>query len=368
MPLRQGNGDEEQIDTRRVLIIRLSAIGDVTFASPLIKSISNLAPNVEVSWLAEGTVAPLLEHHPLLERVIVWPRAEWRQLLRRGRLVALVRSVLKFRQRLRDARFDLVLEVQGLFKSAFLAWMTGAPRRVGFISKEPTGLFLTERIAKDTGDTISSEYRGMARHVGCQADDFPMDIALPPEALARATLHREGGPYVVLAPFTTRPQKHWPEAHWRRLASQMCVRGWRVTVLGAPADSAAAERMFSGVALESMVGVTSLLESAALVAGAALVIGVDTGLTHMGWAFSVPTIALFGSTCPYRELGSLVGEVLYLDLACAPCRRRPVCGGRYDCLTDIEPDYVLSRAEGYLSPTMLAGRVIASVGDARGSN
>ena len=109
-----------------------------------------------------------------------------------------------------------------------------------------------------------------------------------------------------------------------------------------------------------MVGKTTLLESAALVSGAQLVIGVDTGLTHMGWAFSVPTIALFGSTFPYRAPEGLRGEVLYRDMACSPCRRKPTCGGSFDCLGDITVEQVIATAKRYYSTSTLLAPVIAS--------
>ena len=128
---------------KRVLVIRLSAIGDVVFASPLIDAIKRARPDAEVYWLAESAVAPLLKHHAGLKELLIWPREEWQQLLRQGRLWRLSREVLSFRKKLRARQFDLVLDVQGLLKSAVLAWMTGARTRIGFRSKEPTGWLLT---------------------------------------------------------------------------------------------------------------------------------------------------------------------------------------------------------------------------------
>ena len=140
----------------------------------------------------------------------------------------------------------------------------------------------------------------------------------------------------------------------------MVEQGWRVVVLGAPSDEAAAERIFSVHNIELMVGRSALLESAALVSRASLVIGVDTGLTHMGWAFSVPTVALFGSTCPYYDIGDHTGSILYEGLSCSPCRRKPTCGGSFECMSALTPSGVLHVAQGYLSTESSAGRVVAS--------
>lgn len=344
----------------RILIIRLSAIGDIVFSSPLVDALRGRYHDADIFWLAESPVVPLLEHHPELREVIVWPRNEWRQLLRGGRWLALLKEIMTFRKRLRQYRFNLVIDAQGLFKSAGLAWMTGAVRRVGFVSKEPTRALLTERIEKDAGPAISSEYRAMAKHLGCQGEVFPMRVFVPPAENAWSDAFRGDVPYVAICPFTTRPQKHWPEAHWQSLAKSLVARDWRVVVLGGPADSVSAERIFADIPVESMVGKAALLESAALVSRADFVIGVDTGLTHMGWAFEVPTIALFGSTCPYRDLGGLRGAVLYQNMACSPCRRKPVCGGTYDCLAGLYPDTVLKSLAGLARDESASHSVVAS--------
>ena len=148
------------------------------------------------------------------------------------------------------------------------------------------------------------------------------------------------------------------------MGSEMCIRdsvkGWRVVVLGAPADRPAATRIFAEQAVESKVGDCSLEESAALVSHADLVIGVDTGLTHMGWAFCVPVVALFGSTCPYRVVPGREGDILYAELDYSPCRRRPTCGGAFDCMSALTPDAVMSAAQRYLSTESVAAPVLAS--------
>ena len=339
---------------KRVLVIRLSAIGDVVFASPLIDSIKRARPDAEVYWLAESTVAPLLAHHTGLKELLIWPREEWRELFRRGRLWKLSREVMSFRKKLRAHQFDLVLDVQGLLKSALLAWMTGAKTRIGFRSKEPTGWLLTERVPKSLEPTISSEYRGLAQKIGLETGDFSMTVALSGVVRGFAERAHDGRPYVVFCPFTTRPQKHWPEAHWRALEDAALVKGRRVVVLGAPADRPAATRTFAEQAVESKVGDCSLEESAALVSHADLVIGVDTGLTHMGWAFCVPVVALFGSTCPYRVVPGREGDILYAELDCSPCRRRPSCGGAFHCMSALTPDAVMSAAQRYLSTESVA--------------
>jgi heptosyltransferase-1 len=351
---------ESDASPRRILIIRLSAIGDVVFASPLVDAVSQRYPDAEVFWLAEPMVVPLLEHHPHLRGVIVWPRSEWRRLFRSGRWWGLFQAVRAFRDQLRTHQFELVFDVQGLLKSAFLAWLTGARHRVGFHSKEPTSVFLTQRLEKDTGPTMSSEYRAFAEQLALPTGSFRMQVPLSADVFEWSREFQDGRPYVVFCPFTTRPQKHWVESHWRQLSEMAVEAGLRVVVLGAPSDVPACERIFENIAVESMVGQCSLSQSAALVSQAHALIGVDTGLTHMGWAFEVPTLALFGSTCPYRDLGDLEGAVLYQDLDCSPCRRNPTCGGAYHCMQQLTPEAVFSAGQRYFSTISAPDPVIAS--------
>ena len=171
---------------KRVLIIRLSAIGDVVFASPLVEACKRRYPDAEIDWLAEGVVRPLIVGMPSIGRVILWPRQEWRALWKEKRLLALFKAVKEFQRELNARNYDLVVDAQGLLKSAFLAWLTGCRDRIGFESKEPNGLFLSKRYPKQITDRISSEYLGLARQLGWETDRFEMVLGLTREDHSRA--------------------------------------------------------------------------------------------------------------------------------------------------------------------------------------
>ena len=102
---------------RRILIVRLSALGDIVMASGLIPALHTRYPEAELSWVCEAGCVPLLRHNPRIKQVIVWPRGEWEALLKAKRYMALWRAVRTFRARLRTEQFDLVLDAQGLLKS-----------------------------------------------------------------------------------------------------------------------------------------------------------------------------------------------------------------------------------------------------------
>jgi heptosyltransferase-1 len=344
---------------RRILIVRLSALGDIVMASGLIPALKARFPDAEISWVCEPVCAPLLKHNPRLRQVILWPRGEWQALLKARRYLALWRAVRAFRARLRAERFDLVLDGQGLLKSGLVAWFTGAARRVSIIAREGSHRLVHEVVTPPGGadPVMGSEYRYLARYLGAPEGSFVPDLAVgeAPQARARQVLRErlnaawdgqpQARPLVVLAPFTTRPQKHWIEAHWTDLARGLLSQGFQPVVLGGPADARAAERICAPEPrLVHLAGTLKLDESVAVIADAQLLVGVDTGLTHMGSALRIPTVALFGSTRPYLQGPTPLTKVLYDALPCSPCRRRPTCGGAFTCMAQFTPARVLQAA------------------------
>jgi heptosyltransferase-1 len=336
-------------DPRRILIVRLSALGDIVMASGLIPALKARHPEAQISWVCEAGCAPLLRHNPRLHEVIIWPRGEWEALKKAKRWGDLWRAVRAFKASLRARQFDLVLDGQGLMKSGLIAWFTGAPRRVSIIAREGSHLLAHEVVTPPGSDApvIGSEYRFLAEHLGAPKGSFQLDLAVgdAPLAKARAALDGLNGPLVALCPFTTRPQKHWVEGHWPALAQSLIAQGWQPVLLGGPADTEAAARIAQAApGLRNLVGQLKLDESVALISRCQRLIGVDTGLTHMGTALKVPTLALFGSTRPYLHGQSLTTHVMYDALPCSPCRRNPTCGGRFDCMAQLTVQRVLDAA------------------------
>jgi heptosyltransferase-1 len=335
-----------------ILLVRLSAIGDIVFASPLIAAFRRGYPHAHIAWLAQPECRSLLEHHPDLDEVIEWPRNHWRALWSSGRYGALIRSVQGLGRELRAREFDLAVDLQGLLKSGILTRMTGARERIGLGSREGSQWLMTRSIPR-CGDPerVGSEYLYLAETLGLPVDGFPMLIRYGPGdgAFAEALVAREGlgGGYAVICPFTTRAQKHWIEERWAELAGRLHGElGLSPVMLGGPADREAAARIRArcGNGLIDLVGETSLLQAAAVIHRSALVVAVDTGLGHMGIAFARPSLLLFGSTCPYRDTTRPDARVLYHPLQCSPCRRNPTCSGAFTCMRLITADEVMTAA------------------------
>ena len=340
-------------ENRRILLVRLSAIGDIVFASPLIATLRHAYPKAYIAWLVQPEYRSLLEQHPDLDEVIVWPVGEWRELWHRRRFGALARAIGAFCKRLRSGRFDMALDLQGLLKSGLPTRLSGARERIGLGSREGSQWLMTRVVSRgNDSERIGSEYLFLAQTLGLPIQDFSMTVHYgPAEAdFARGLIEREGltGGFAALCPFTTRPQKHWLDARWAELADRLRADlGLPTVLLGGPGDREAAGpvRGLAAGRLIDLAGRTTLLQAAALIDQSALLVGVDTGLSHMGIAFGRPSLLLFGSTCPYLNTTRANARVLYHRLDCSPCKRKPTCDGAFTCMRSIEVAEVLNAAE-----------------------
>jgi heptosyltransferase-1 len=341
---------------KKILIVRPSAIGDIAMASSMLAPLARGFAGAKISWLIEPAMSAVLAENEYVDQLLLWPKQEWQRLFKDGHWIRLARVILAYRKSLRAAEFDLVLDAQGLFRSRFLSWLTGARRRIGFDSKEP-GRFLMSRVISrgEDSERMSSEYLHMLREIGLQGGAFHqcLNVGNGDDEIAAKTLASLPivGPFVAAAPFTTRPQKHWIRERWSELASKLHDEfGWPMVLLGGPDDHASAEEICAGApgAAVSLAGSLPLAVSMAVLKRAALVIGVDTGLTHMGPAFARPTIALFGATCPYLHTSRDNTRVLYHKRDCSPCRRKPTCDGAYTCMREISVNEVVATAHDLL--------------------
>ena len=339
---------------KRILIVRLSAIGDVVMASPLAHAFKNTHGDSHITWLVEESAAEVLRGNPHIDEILIWPRGKWKKLLRTGRISALIKEFLSLTRKLRKKpAFDLAVDIQGLLKSGLWTFLSGARQKVGLGSKEGSRI-LMDQVVERTGpsDRISSQYLQLAGDLALEIDGFPMMVPTLPEddRFADDFIAAKGlaGGFITLCPFTTRPQKHWFDERWVVLANRIMEQhGLLSVLLGGPLDIRAAGNI-SGAANETIInitGETTLKQAAAIIRRSSLLAGVDTGLTHMGFALGTPTVALFGATRPYLDTDWMPGKVLYHPYECSPCRRNPTCESDYTCMKAISTDEVMVAAE-----------------------
>jgi heptosyltransferase-1 len=342
---------------RSVLLVRLSARGDIVFASPLVRAFRRTYPDVKLTWIAESHTKDLIEGHPELDEIMVVDRNGWKRLWKERRIGALFREIKELARSLRRREFDLAIDLQGLLRSGIVTFLSGAPIRIGLGSKEKSHLLMTQVLSRTAGDRrrISSEYRHLAEQLGLDLGDFRMEVPLAEEDRSWAKdkeeeLGLQDGFFVAL-PFTTTPQKHWREDRWAGVMDRIAEElGLPTVVLGGPEDEEALGRIraMSSSDPMSLVGKTTLTQASAMVERATLVIGVDTGLSHMAIAFDRPTVTIFGSNIPYTKPPTDRAKVIVNWLECSPCRGNPTCNGAFTCTELITVDQVLETAREVL--------------------
>lgn len=332
---------------KRILIVRISALGDIVFCTSLLAGLRKTYPSAHIAWLVDPVLGGILEGDPRLNEIIRLPAGATKSL-----------SGLRAARRLlrRERRYDWVIDAQGLLKSRFLARCVPADRYIGFDSKEPAA-FLMNRLHAKGGPPgqISSEYRYLSEQITASDPGppqlFPVALARERAKVILQMAHLPSG-FIALCPFTTRPQKHWMEPYWAQLAHLISDMGLGpCAILGGPQDLEAGKRIHADMPAGTinLVGATPLPDLPAVMDCAQLVIGVDTGLTHIGIALGRPVLALFGSTRPYTEGAQSPLRVLYQDMSCAPCKRKPSCNGAFSCMRDLSPKMVAGAAAQLLS-------------------
>lgn len=343
---------------KRILIIRPSSMGDIVMASPMLRVLRKAYPEAFISWLSDPAWIDLLRFNPDLDEVIPWDKARWKILWRKGRLFGLIREVMRFNRAMRSRHFDLALDAQGLLRSRILAWLSRARKRVGFESREPGRFLMTRTISRGPDNKrMGSEYDHMMRELGIPPSPFVPNLVLSENDMtaARQAIRGAGirGRYAAICPFTTRPQKHWVRERWAALAKAIRRNfGIPVVMLGGPGDREESAIIASQASadLVDFTGGLTLAQSGAVIKESALTIGVDTGLTHLAVTFDRSTISLFGATCPYLHSENERALVLYRNLPCSPCKRRPTCDGDFTCMKSIGVQDVLDAARGLVRP------------------
>lgn len=294
-------------------IVKLSSLGDVVHTLPLASALRRAFPRARVVWLVEAREAAVLRDHPGLDEVIVVDTRGWRRLLRAGACARLAAEVRQTRRRIRDARLDVVIDAQGLLKSAVLVRWARADVRVGFAaawSKEPLAALATNCRVDPPASAVHvvDQYRALLQPLGV-GDTSPV-FHLPTSARAEARMDdlfaacaleaRQG--VVTLNPGAGKPVKRWPVEHFRALSRGLLDRGMRVVVAWGPGELDLAQAIHAGQAPGAVLAPpTDLDDLLALLRRSALLVAGDTGPLHLAAALGVPTVAVFGPTSPDRN-------------------------------------------------------------------
>ena len=274
----------------RILIVKTSSMGDVVHAMPVVADIHAHLPGVQIDWLVESAFAPIPQMHPGLRRVLPMAWRKWRGQMLSGNTWAAIGAL---RQQLRDERYDLVLDLQGLLKSALWARQAKSPV-LGYDRasiREPAASWLYARRASVSRHLQAVERcrRLVAAHLGYDMPDTAPDFGLRPPT--PTWLPRNA--FALIIPNASRKEKFWPERHWVAVGRRMLELGWQPVVCwGRPEEQSLAESIAAGCDGD-VPPFLKVGEMAAVLAGAQQVVGLDTGFTHLAAALGRPTLGVY---------------------------------------------------------------------------
>jgi len=297
-------------EIKRILIVKLGAVGDVIHALPVLETLRARFPQAHIGWAVEEAAQPVLEGNPALSEVI---RLERKKLRATGGLAYFRRWL----QALRERRFDTVLDPHNLFKSGLIAYASGASLRVGFKKfREGNFLFMNRRIRPAVRCRHAVEkYLSLLEPLGIPESQWafrfplswgPRDEEFIDPFWMREGFGRGGGKpegIVAVNPGASWPSKQWMPERYAQVADRLVKdHGIRVLILWGPGEHPLAERIARAMSGKPVIAPeTNLKQLMALIKRCRLLITGDTGPLHIAAALGVPTVALFGPSDPVRN-------------------------------------------------------------------
>lgn len=361
------------IDTQeinRILIIRLSAIGDVVRTLPALAMIRRRFPDAFIAWVVEEKAADILVGRKDLDEVILFPR---RSLMRQAgnplTFFHAVSTVCRFVRDLRARRFDVAVDFHGLLKSGLISFFSGAPLRLGFekgFSREMNHLLSNRRVGLPA-EKISRVRRNlvMARALCGRGD--PPDVRIEPSREDRAVVDRilkgkirGDRPRIIVHPGTSpkTAYKRWDAGKFASAADLILSRhGGEMIITGGPGEGTIVSETARSMKHRSVVidEPLSLRELAALYETADLYIGGDTGTMHISSFVGTPVVAVFGPTDPVENepYAGTPFRMVRVGSSCSPCRKKSC--RRTDCFDGVTPEMVAKAAGDLLTRTGKGG-------------
>ncbi|MCX7174908.1 MAG: lipopolysaccharide heptosyltransferase I [Proteobacteria bacterium] len=303
----------KSVAPRAILLVKTSSLGDVVHNLPVVSDLRAVFPGVAIDWVVEEALVGIPRLHPAVRTVIPVGLRRWRKSLLSAQSW---REMAAFRRELQAEAYDVVLDTQGLIKSGLIAHQTRLAahgRRCGYVA-DAAREALAARFY-DAGFAIPKNLHAVERNrwlaaaVFGYAVDMPLDYGIAGQTdLRPAPAWLPEAAYAVLLTATSRDDKLWPECDWLKLAASLAERGLTcILPAGTDAERQRATRLVQGMSQAMVAPSLEIAGIAGLCAGARLVVGVDTGLTHLAVALERPTVALFSGSDP-RLTGVYAGE------------------------------------------------------------
>ncbi len=334
-----------------ILIVKLSALGDVIHTLPSLAALRKLCPEAHITWVVEEAASGLLVSHPHLDEVLISRRKSWIADIKAGRVRLAWQEMKLFIRNLRKRSYDLVIDFHGLFKSSLIVFLSKGKRKLGYDSwQELSGLFLNEKIPEDMSKHAVDRYFDFPLYLGAKKERIEFILPQNADAEKKVQLMLENyglaeNKFIAINPIAYWETKLWDNQKFAELGDLIQQKLDRKVIF------TGSEKALIGQITSKMVsqginlgGQTSLPELAVLFRKAQIVITTDSGPMHLACAVGTPVIALFGPTDPSRTGPYGLGHtIVRSSLPCSPCFLKKCSTTK--CMQEITPEHVFSIVE-----------------------
>jgi heptosyltransferase-1 len=316
---------------KKILVVKPSSLGDIVHSLPFLNSIRKCFPDAKIHWIVAGGFDDLLVGHPMLDKLWVINKDQWKRLSAAGKTIKEIRGLYRD---LKGEKYDLVVDLQGLLRSGLLTAATGCKTRVGFKeAREGSRLFYTHTVEGGRDIHAVERYLRVASFLGCGDTEVSFPLPMEPYPVPFEE------DYAVLVPGARWKTKKWPASKFARLAARLPIKS---IIVGGKSDRQIARQIAAESRRKaiSLAGKTTLKELSGIIRKARFVVTNDSGPMHLAAAHGVPVFALFGPTNPVTTGPYGRGHtVITAGVECSPCLKRRCDDLR--CMEKISVDRVL---------------------------
>ena len=350
---------------KKILVLRYRFIGDTILTVPFLRNLRRAEPDAYIAWVVAPGSSEVVQGIPYVDELIYWDPVTIHA-DSRGTHRTLAAKITFIRE-LRAKGFDKVYVLKRSLSSAVIAWLTGAPDRVGF-DTEGRGFLLTKRVAYRHDRHEVQNFVDVLRADGVQVEDDHLAAWLSPEEerFAEEYLTARGvspdAPLMAIHPFAANQTRAWHEDNFVEIANRLQqLYGGRIILFGGGRDGKLADSMGKRISPEPVmaVGCTTLRQTMALLARCRLLICNDSGIMHLGASLGVPLVAIFGPQSPVKfgPWGKNC-RVVYSEFPCSPCKQKfftectPSLRGKPECVESITVQRVMDEIEILVGGTL----------------
>lgn len=322
---------------KKILIIRLTSLGDVIFTLPLACTLKNNDANIQIGWLVAEKGLGVVKNNPCVDKCHFVPLGEWKK---RPLALKTFKEFFEIIKEIRKEKYDIAFDCQQMFKSLFLLWFCGAKRRITFKDARELSVLGANEFVKPKANFRDFNYHivernlDFARYLGIE----PQDIKFCLPETSKETKNKitdliknldESKPLVIISPATTWENKHWAEQNWADVINSIHFR-CNLVFTGTNADEKLIAKILDktdeDINYTNLAGKTNIEELLELFSRAKLVLSPDSGSTHLAWASTKPAVVTIFTCTPLKRFGPYGDKEKYFaigaDLDCQPCFKK----------------------------------------------